>query len=221
KDFVTSISTTPVPQPLEFLVDDVARTFGTIRVGHAESFLRADDEAALAALVHDPRARSLGLRLLAPTVVISTTPIDVLLPRLREMGAAPVVEAPDGTVRVSRPDLLRARPQRGRRPAGAVEAREEAHAHAVVTAIRAGDRAAAAAPARGPATQPSDALAALREAIEERRTVVIAYVDAHGATTERVVDPRRLDGGRLRGHDHRADAEREFAVHRITSVRPA
>lgn len=221
KDFVTSISTTPVPQPLEFLVDDVARTFGTVRVGHAEAFLRADDEAALAALVHDPRARSLGLRLLAPTVVISTTPIDVLLPRLREMGAAPVVEAPDGTVRVSRPDLLRARPQRGRRPAGAVEAHEEAHAHAVVTAIRAGDRAAAAAPSRGPATQPSDALAALREAIEERRTVVIAYVDAHGATTERVVDPQRLDGGRLRGHDHRADAEREFAVHRITSVRPA
>ena len=56
-DFLTSVSQTPVPQPLEFLVDDVARTFGVVRVGHAESFLRADDEAALAALVHDPRAR--------------------------------------------------------------------------------------------------------------------------------------------------------------------
>ncbi len=222
REFVAGISRTPVPQPLEFLVDDVARTFGTVRVGHAESFLRADDEAALAALVHDPRARSLGLRLLAPTVVISTSPLDVLLPRLRELGAAPVVEGPDGTVRVSRPDLQRARRRRDRRPAGAVDARRTAQAQAVVTAIRAGDRATASRPA-GPveATSPTDALAALREAIESGRTVVIGYVDAHGATGERVVEPRRLEGGRLSALDHRADAVRDFAVHRITTVRPA
>ena len=222
-DFLTSVSHTPVPQPLEFLVDDVARTFGVVRVGHAESFLRADDEAALAALVHDPRATSLGLRLLAPTVVISTSPLDVLLPRLREMGAAPVVEAPDGTVRVSRPDLQRARTRRGRRPAGAVDARREAQVQAVVTAIRVGDRAQATRPASAAAatTTPSGALAALRDAIESGSTVVIGYVDNHGVSGERVVDPRRLEGGRLSAHDHRADDVREFAVHRITAVRPA
>jgi hypothetical protein len=221
KEFIGSVSRTPVPQPLDFLVDDVARTFGTVRVGHAEAFLRADDEAALAALVHDPRTQSLGLRLLAPTVVISTTPLDVLLPRLRELGAAPVVEGPDGTVRVTRPDLMRARKPRGRRPAGAVQARQEAQVQAVVTAIRAGDRAAASQPVRGSAVSPSDALAALREAIELGQTVLIAHVDAHGTTTERVVDPRRLDGGRLTAFDHRADSDREFAVHRITRVAPA
>ena len=221
-DFLTSVSRTPVPQPLSFLVDDVARTFGVVRVGHAESFLRADDEAALAALVHDPRATSLGLRLLAPTVVISTSPLDVLLPRLREMGAAPVVEAPDGTVRVSRPDLQRARTRRGRRPAGAVDARREAQVQAVVTAIRAGDRAQSTRPAAATeTTTPSGALAALRDAIESGSTVVIGYVDNHGASGERVVDPRRLEGGRLSAYDHRADDVREFAVHRITAVRPA
>ena len=220
RDFVTSVSRTPVPQPLEFLIDDVARSFGAVRVGHAESFVRADDEAALAAIVHDSRARTLGLRLLAPTVVISTAPIDVLLPRLREMGVAPVVEAPDGTVRVARPDLMRARRPRGRRTAGAVEARKEAQVHAVVSAIRAGDRAGASRPAAS-ATTPSGALSALREAIESGTTVVIGYVDAHGATTERVVDHVRVEGGRLSAHDHRADDVREFAVHRISSVRPA
>lgn len=222
REFLTSVSHTPVPQPLEFLVDDVARTFGTVRVGHAEAFLRADDEAALAALVHDPRGRSLGLRLLAPTVAIATSPIDVLLPRLRELGAAPVVEAADGTVRVSRPDLQRARTRRGRRPAGAVEARQAAQVQAVATAIRAGDRAESSRPATAEATTtPSDALAALREAIEAGSTVVIGYVDNHGATGERVVDPRRLDGGRLSAYDHRADDVRDFAVHRITGVRRA
>lgn len=221
REFLTSVSQTPVPQPLEFLVDDVARTFGTVRVGHAEAFLRADDEAALAALVHDPRARSLGLRLLAPTVAIATSPLDVLLPRLRELGAAPVVEAADGTVRVSRPDLQRARTRRGRRTAGAVEARQAAQVQAVATAIRAGDRAESSRPASAEATTPSGALAALREAIEAGSTVVIGYVDNHGATGERVVDPRRLDGGRLSAYDHRADDVREFAVHRITGVRGA
>ncbi|MDR7251826.1 hypothetical protein J2X46_000798 [Nocardioides sp. BE266] len=221
RDFLTSVSQTPVPQPLEFLVDDVARTFGTVRVGHAEAFLRADDEAALAALVHDPRARTLGLRLLAPTVAIATSPLDVLLPRLRELGAAPVVEAADGTVRVSRPDLQRARGRRGRRPAGAVEARQAAQVQAVATAIRAGDRAESSRPSAVETTTPSGALAALREAIEGGSTVVIGYVDNHGATGERVVDPRRLDGGRLSAYDHRADDVREFAVHRITGVRRA
>ncbi|SFB15440.1 Helicase conserved C-terminal domain-containing protein [Nocardioides alpinus] len=221
REFLTSVSQTPVPQPLDFLVDDVARTFGSVRVGHAEAFLRADDEAALAALVHDPRARTLGLRLLAPTVAIATSPIDVLLPRLRELGAAPVVEAADGTVRVSRPDLQRARSRRGRRPAGAVEARQAAQVQAVATAIRAGDRAESSRPSTATTTSPSGALAALREAIESGSTVVIGYVDNHGATGERVVDPRRLDGGRLSAFDHRADDVREFAVHRITGVRRA
>ncbi|MEO6512934.1 MAG: helicase C-terminal domain-containing protein [Nocardioides sp.] len=221
REFLTSVSQTPVPQPLEFLVDDVARTFGTVRVGHAEAFLRADDEAALAALVHDARGRTLGLRLLAPTVAISTSPLDVLLPRLRELGAAPVVEAADGTVRVSRPDLRRARGRRGRRPAGAVSARQAAQVQAVATAIRVGDRAESSRPPSAGTTTPSGALAALRDAIEGGSTVVIGYVDNHGASGERVVDPQRLDGGRLSAFDHRSDDVREFAVHRITGVRQA
>lgn len=221
-DFVGSVSRTPVPQPLTYLVDDVARTFGTIRVGHAEAFLRADDEASLTELLHHPRAEALGLRRLAPTVLISTLPLDVLLPRLRELGAAPVVEAPDGTVRVARRDLLRARrPRPGHTRAIAV-ARQEATVSAVVTAIRSGDRATAVRPDAAPlATTPSSALAALREAIETRATVVIGYVDNHGASTDRVVDPIRLEGGQLTAHDHRSDDVRGFAVHRITRVAAA
>ena len=146
-------SRTPVPQALSYLVDDVSRRFGTIRVGAAESFLRSDDEAALAELVHHPRAaESLRLRRIAPTVVVSDVPLDVLLPRLRELGSAPVVEAPDGTVRLARRESLRARVTRrrsgppGPRPAGPRDAQAAARLAArvasTVTAIRAGDRAA-------------------------------------------------------------------------------
>lgn len=221
-DFLGAVSRTPVPQPLSYLVDDTARTHGSVRVGHAEAFLRSDDETALTAILHHPQAASLGLRRLAPTVLISDTPIDLLLPRLRELGAAPVVEAPDGTVHVARPDVLRARTPKEARAEGLRTAREAARISAVVTALRAGDRAAAdrpTAPAGAPLT-PSTALAMLREALQSGESVVITYVGDDGVRTERVVDPHTVEGGRLLARDHRSDDVRAFAVHRIVGVRP-
>lgn len=216
--FLGSVSRTPVPQALTYLVDDTARTFGTLRVGYAEAFIRTDDEAALETLLRDRRAASLGLRRIAPTVLISTTPIDVLLPRLRDLGAAPVVEAEDGTVHVARPDVHRARRPK-QRSAERDATRTAAQVTAAVAAIRAGDRARAARPEPAVATKPADSLAALRQAIESGTSALIGYLDNHGTSTERIVDPRRLEGGQLTAHDHRSDSQRTFAVHRITAVR--
>lgn len=232
-DFLAGASRTPVPQPLVYLVDDVARTFGAIRAGVAESFLRSDDEAALAELVHHPKAASLRLRRIAPTVAVSDVPLDVLLPRLRELGAAPVVEAPDGTVRLARRDVHRARPVHARQqPAEPTvgppqtdprtAARFAARVAATVTAVRAGDRAARNRPDEATAgvrrTTPTSALATLREAVEARTSVWIGYVDNHGSTAERVVDPVKVEGGWLTAYDHRSEEIRSFAVHRITGV---
>jgi XPB/Ssl2-like helicase family protein/WYL domain-containing protein len=219
--FLAAVSRTPVPQPLTYLVDDAARTFGTVRVGHAEAFLRADDETALAEVLHHPRAASLGLRRIAPTVLVTSTPLDILLPRLRELGVSPLVEAADGTVHVARPDRIRARPSR--RDSGArrtEEARLEARLAQVVSAIRAGDRAARSRAPGTPELTPIGSLAALRDAVESGRTVLIGYVDNQGVSTERIVDPVRVDGGWLTARDHRADDVRQFAVHRIRTVNP-
>lgn len=218
-DFLASTSRTPVPQPLTYLVDDTARTYGTVRVGYAEAFLRSDDEAALAHLVADPKAAPLGLRLLAPTVVISTAPIDVLLARLRDLGLAPVVEASDGTVHVARPDSLRSRTPKAV-PAGRDAAREAVQVSAAVAAIRTGDRVASSRGRDVIANTPAGALAALRAAIEGGTSVVIEYLDNHGTRSERIVDPHRVEGGQLTAYDHRSEDERAFAVHRIGSVRP-
>ncbi|HET6699655.1 MAG TPA: helicase C-terminal domain-containing protein [Nocardioidaceae bacterium] len=227
-DFVASASRTPVPQPLVYLVDDVARRFGTLRVGAAGSFLRSDDEAALAELVHGPGGKALRLRRIAPTVVVSDMPVDVLLPRLRELGAAPVVEAPDGTVRLARREAFRARtprPARGGPAEGADRghaARQAARVSATVNAIRAGDEAVAQRPARNGSSRPQSptaTMALLREATDAGRPVWIGYVDADGAAVERVVEPRRVEGGQLSAYDRRADEVRSFAIHRITAVR--
>ncbi len=232
--FVSSSSRTPVPQGLTYLVDDVSRRFGTVRVGSAEAFLRSDDEAALTELVHDSRAASLRLRRIAPTVVVTDVPVDVLLPRLRELGSAPVVEAADGTVRVTRREVLRTRTPRRAPPhpdvgaaAGGPDPRSAARLAArvasTVTAVRAGDRAAAHRPApalrASEPTSPAATLAVLREAVETGSSVWIGYVDNHGSTVERVVDPVRVEAGWLSAYDHRSEDVRSFAIHRITAVR--
>ncbi len=226
-EFLASASRTPVPQPLTYLVDDVSRRFGTVRVGAAESFLRSDDESALAELVHHPKADSLRLRRIAPTVVVSDVPVDVLLPRLRELGAAPVVEAADGTVRVTRKNTHRTRvPKRRSSPSDLDAARLAARVAATVNALRAGDRAAANRPSDAGSTgagsrAPMTTMARLRESVEARSSVWIGYVDNSGSTVERIVDPVKVEGGWLKAYDHRADDVRSFAIHRITGVHPA
>ena len=111
-DFVAVASRTPVPQALTYLVDDVSRRFGTIRVGAAESFLRSDDEAALAELVHHPGPLPCGCAASRRPSWSATYRSTCSSPGCASSGAAPVVEAPDGTVRVARREVLRARTPR-------------------------------------------------------------------------------------------------------------
>lgn len=219
--FLATVSRTPVPQPLTYLVDDIARRFGTVRTGHASAYLRSDDEHALSELLGHPRAEPLGLRRIAPTVLVSSVPLQVLLPRLRELGAAPVVEAEDGTVHVARPEAVRARTPRGHsvaREETVRRMRAEARVASVVSSIRSGDRVT---PVREPGTtrlSPTDALAVLRESAQAGETVLIGYVDSRGGLTERAVTPVSVDGGVLTALDADGDADR-IAVSRIASVR--
>jgi hypothetical protein len=213
--FLTAASRTPVPQALTYLVDDTARTFGTVRVGFAAAYLRSDDEAALAELLAHPAAESLGLRRLAPTVVVSTVALDSLLPRLRELGLAPVVEAPDGSVHVARSDAKRAKARNGQRPAGAQEAHLAARASAVAARVKAGDETAGSRPA--PA-EPASTMSVLHEAIDAGEQVVISYVDGRGVGGEARVEPLGIDGGSLAARVE--DDVRSFALSRIRSVRP-
>ena len=89
-----------------------------------------------------------------------------------------------------------------------------------MTAIRSGDQVARTRTPSSPQLTPIGSLAALREAVEVGRAVLISYVDNQGVSTERIVDPMRVDGGWLTARDHRADDVRQFAVHRIRTVNP-
>ena len=214
-------SRTPVPQALTYLIDDVSRRHGRLRVGVATSYLRCDDEALLTEVLAHKRAAPLRLRRLAPTVVTSQVPVNQLLVDLRAMGHSPAAEAPDGALLLTRPDArrtaLRARPGRYAEPA-ALAAEQ---ARLAVGALRAGDlaaRAARRAPVTTTHTHATDTLAFLQQAAREHRQVWIGYVDAQGRSTSRVVEPRSVEGGYVSAYDHLRQEDRTFSIHRITGV---
>jgi hypothetical protein len=218
-----SRSRTPVPQALTYLIDDVARRHGRLRVGAAASYLRCDDEALLTEVLAAKKSAVLKLRRLAPTVVTSALPVGDVLEVLRSLGYAPAAESADGALLVAaaepRRTALRHRP-----PRRTEHVLEEEQARLAVTALRAGDVAARAA-RRTPATPASrtstaDTLAFLQEAARERRQVWLGYVDAQGRATSRVVEPRSVEGGFVAAYDYLRSEDRTFAVHRITGVAP-
>ncbi|GAA3050140.1 hypothetical protein GCM10020000_33620 [Streptomyces olivoverticillatus] len=134
-----------MPQPLAYLVDDVARRHGHLRVGAASSYLRCDDEAVLAEILADRRSAPLRLRRLAGTVLAAQAAPDILLETLRAMGYAPAAESAEGDVLVTRADVRRT-PQRTA-PAPVPEGPpipDSTLLGAAVRAIRVGDLAATA-----------------------------------------------------------------------------
>jgi hypothetical protein len=85
-------STTGVPQPLAYLIDDVGRHHGSIRVGPAGCYMRMADQAQAAALLAHPAAAGLGLRAIAPGVVVASVDEQEMVQLLRELGHSPTVE---------------------------------------------------------------------------------------------------------------------------------
>ncbi|MYT24957.1 DNA-binding protein, partial [Streptomyces sp. SID7760] len=109
--FLAEHSITPVPQPLAYLIDDVARRHGHLRVGAASSYVRCDDDGMLNEIMADRRSAGLGLRRLAPTVLAAQAEPGALLDGLRAMGYAPAAESQTGDVVVARADAHRTPPR--------------------------------------------------------------------------------------------------------------
>ena len=236
--FLAAHSRTPVPQPLTYLIDDIARKHGHLRIGVASAYLRCDDETLLAEILADRRSSGLRLRRLAPTVLAAQAPPDALLESLRAMGYAPAAESAEGDVLITRAKAQRTPPRTPPAPVpDGPPVPDATLLGAAVRAIRAGDLAATAPhkpPAttadsttttdgattggRLPRTTSADTLATMQAAALTGSAVWIGYVNADGAASQRVIAPVRVEGGFVTAYDHTADEVRTYPLHRITGV---
>jgi hypothetical protein len=214
QSFFAHHSKTSVPQGLTYLIDDVARRHGQLRIGMAASFVRCEDPALLAQAVAAPAAEQLQLRALAPTVAVSPASIAEVLAALRSAGLAPAAEDSTGAIVDVRSRGARVPAPQHRRPYRPPQRPSVETLNAVVAVLR----KVTAAPFSNIRVDPAVAMSLLQQAARDQDTVLIGYLDAAGVATQRVVAPLVVKGGQLVGFDSASGRMRDFAIHRITSV---
>ncbi|WP_036435742.1 helicase-associated domain-containing protein [Mycobacterium sp. URHB0044] len=212
--FFARHSKTPVPQGLTYLIDDVARRHGQLRVGMASAFVRCEDPALLAQAVAAPALEALEVRVLAPTVAVCQGSIAEMLAALRSAGFVPAAEDSSGAIVDIRPRGSRV-PAPGRRRSYRPAPTPNAQTLGAIVAVL---RKVSAAPFGAGRLDPAEAMAELQNAAQQQTSVVIGYVDAAGVATQRVVAPVNVRGGQLTAYDPASGRVREFAIHRVTSV---
>jgi hypothetical protein len=243
-DALADVAAGELPQPLRYLVADVARRHGSVRASAVACCLRSEDTALLNEIVADRRLRALGLRQLAPTVLAAAVPLQDVLPVLRNAGYAPVAEAADGTPIVERatdhrastgsPNLARAKSPAKRQTAKPRQAAKSGQG---------ANRPEAADLVRKLLAAPDETLIPLTPSLEEVRLsstnlttsearilahaidhgqpVTISYVNRDGNPSNRTIDNIELTGGSLLAWCRLREDERWFNLKRIIAVEPA
>ncbi|MEV4509537.1 hypothetical protein AB0K00_11325 [Dactylosporangium sp. NPDC049525] len=178
------------------------------------SVIVSDDTALLDDVVAADELATLKLRRIAPTVAGSAlSPVDTLA-ALRAAGYRPARDAGPGPVR-----LHRARVDHARRPAArsTVDPGELAQRLLVPQQRRADPLDVIRQ--RAPQLRPEQAQL-LATAVEDGSPVWIRYVDAHGRTSERVIDNAHLSGGTVDAWCRMRRDDRAFTLDKIVAVAP-
>ncbi len=184
EEWLAAHSSTGIPQPLRFLVADIARLHGTVRVGAARSYVRIDDPARLETVLAHPAAKELGVRRAGPETLVADAEPAEIVALLRNLGLTPAAENAAG-------DLL-ATPAPRRPPAPGRTRTRAIDAAGIAVVLR--TRAEAHQSAR--ATE--DALTMLGRAQADARPVEIDYVAADGVASRGVGVPIELAAGTVR-----------------------
>lgn len=222
KTFLSKTSKTPIPQPLEYLIADVAKKHGKLRVGYASTYVRCEDEATISAILNDKKLEHLTFRQIAPQVLISDTESDEAMDELRRAGYFPSGENSKGSV-VNLPIQKRskARPKPPR-IIGEIAKPSDQMLAAALRTLRTGERAAKKKPVGEiPRTTANETMDLLNEYLGKGVSLRIGYADANGGVSLRIIDPISISLGTLVAKDHATNGITPFKIARITGVTTA
>ena len=230
KTFLVKTSKTPMPQPLEYLIADVAKKHGKLRVGNTSSFIRCEDTALISQIMNDRKLEILSLRRIAPEVVICDMDATDAMRVLRECGYLPAGESANGMILTgprSNRALTKPRPPR---VIGEVEIPDTETLKTAIRALRTGEKStyrqtrlrqvASEALGQLPRTTANETMETLNQFIIDEKTLSIGYADNNGGVTHRIIDPIRISAGALIARDHATGEVQSFRIPRITGVAP-
>ena len=228
--FLAKTSKTPMPQPLEYLIADVAKKHGKLRVGNTASFIRCEDSALITQILGDKRLDVLGLRKIAPEVLICGHDATEAMNILRSCGYLPAAEDSRGLL-LSGPRIQRAQTKaRPPRIIGEYERPDEIQIEGALRALRTGEKSSRkqstmrniATEALGslPRSTANETLELLSDYLQNQPTksLSIGYADNNGLVSHRIIDPLKLSAGSLVARDHATGEVQTFRIARITGV---
>ena len=228
--FLTKTSKTPMPQPLEYLIADVAKKHGKLRVGNTASFIRCEDSTLITQILGDKRLEILGLRKIAPEVLICGHDAAEAMNILRSCGYLPAGEDSRGLLlsglRIQRAQT-KARPPR---IIGEFDRLNQNDIENALRALRTGEKSSRkqstmrniATEALGslPRTTANETLDLLSDYLQNQpnKSLSIGYADNNGLVSHRIIDPLKLSAGSLIARDHATGEVQTFRIARITGV---
>ncbi|MHB1171130.1 MAG: helicase-associated domain-containing protein [Lacisediminihabitans sp.] len=217
--FLSSISLTGIPQPLEYLIGEASKRYGLIRAGElsgddpvpdglefaARSYLSSDDTGLLAAIVVDQNLSALTLRQVAIDRVVSRFPLEVVFWVVSEARYPVAAEDSTGKVIV----LQRRRTAR----TASVGTRDSIGE--LIQRLRLGGEPEAEE------TGQAWLLRQLDAAIRARIALTVSVTMPNGSIIDYQLEPTSIAGGRLRGRDRKSAIERTLPLSSIASLGPA
>jgi hypothetical protein len=228
--FLKATSKTPMPQPLEYLIADVAKKHGKLRVGATTSFIRCEDQSVIVAILSDKKLDGLGFRRIAAEVLISDLEVDDAVNVLRNAGYLPAIEDSKGILlsgaRVMR-SQSKARPPR---IVGEIDAPTDIVLEGAVRVLRTGEKSShrqstlrnisSSALGELPRSTANETLELLSHHLTHSAdtSLSIGYADNNGLISHRIVDPLKLSAGTLLARDHATGEITTFRIARITGV---
>jgi hypothetical protein len=228
--FLGKTSKTPMPQPLEYLIADVAKKHGKLRVGNTASFIRCEDSSLITQILGDKRLDVLSLRRIAPEVLICGHDAAEAMNVLRSCGYLPAGEDSRGIL-LSGPRIQRAQNKaRPPRIIGEIDKPDEIQIEGALRALRTGEKSSRkqstmrniAQEALGslPRTTANETLDLLSDYLQNQpaTSLSIGYADNNGLVSHRIIDPLKLSAGSLIARDHATGEVQTFRIARITGV---
>jgi len=203
---LTELSAVELPQPVTYLIGDVADRFGSIRVRahEAESIISCDDPVVLRTLAADQSLTALTLLRDAEGVLHSRRDPATVVGALVDARYPAVMINSSGAI-VSVPKRTRAIDMRA----------EHTNPHvAVIDRLRGAREETGNDAAQWIARQ-------LDLAVRDRSIIIVTVGLPDGSSRDFTIEPRGLSNGRLRALDRATEVERTLPVGSITALRQA
>jgi hypothetical protein len=228
--FLKLTSKTSMPQPLEYLIADVAKKHGKLRVGSTTSFIRCEDQSVIVAILSDKKLEGMGFRRIASEVLISDLEVDDAVNVLRNAGYLPALEDSKGIL-LSGARIMRSQSKaRPPRIVGEIDSPSDIVLEGAVRVLRTGEKSShrqstlrnisSSALGELPRSTANETLELLSHHLTHSAdtSLSIGYADNNGLISHRIIDPLKLSAGTLLARDHATGEITTFRIARITGV---